>query len=62
MSGLLGAGYESSGDEAPSMSKPAVAPATTIVAAPEVNTEVWFPELLHSLSPMRYMMSSLLRL
>lgn len=31
------------------MPKSAVTTATKIVAAPEVNTEVWFPELAQSL-------------
>ncbi|KAJ5225223.1 Pre-mRNA-processing factor [Penicillium chermesinum] len=39
MSGLPGAGYESVGDEAPTMPKSSLTTATTIVAAPEVNTE-----------------------
>lgn len=43
MASLLGASYESSDDETPStVPKPAEATnATKIVAAPEVNTEVW---------------------
>lgn len=43
MASLLGANYESSDDETPStVPKPAEATnATKIIAAPEVNTEVW---------------------
>lgn len=46
MASLLGTNYESSDDETPSTApKPAEATsATKIVAAPEVNTEVWSPE------------------
>ncbi|KAJ5915824.1 Pre-mRNA-processing factor [Penicillium verhagenii] len=39
MSGLLGAGYDSSDDDTASVPKPSVTTATRIVAAPEVNTE-----------------------
>ncbi|KAJ5669119.1 Pre-mRNA-processing factor [Penicillium macrosclerotiorum] len=38
MATLLGAGYESSDDDV-TVPKPSVTPATTVVAAPEVNTE-----------------------
>ncbi|KAJ5966546.1 Pre-mRNA-processing factor [Penicillium waksmanii] len=44
MSALLGVGYDSSDDD--SVPKTSATPATTIVAAPEVNTEVWSPGLL----------------
>lgn len=44
MSSLLGAGYESSDDDA-TAPKASVTTATKVVAAPEVNTEVWFPIL-----------------
>lgn len=40
MASLLGAHYDSSDDE--TTSNPPAPPATKIVAAPEVNTEVWF--------------------
>ena len=46
MASLLGAGYESSDDDttkATAQAQPAVPSATKIVAAPEVNTEVWSP-------------------
>jgi len=46
MSGLLGAGYYSSDDDTTSMPKPSVTTATKVVAAPEVNTEVWSPTLI----------------
>ena len=42
MASLLGAGYDSSDDDA-TAPKPSVTTATKIVAAPEVNTEVWSP-------------------
>lgn len=42
MASLLGAGYDSSDDDA-TVPNPSVTTATKIVAAPEVNTEVWSP-------------------
>ena len=42
MSALLGAGYDSSDDD--SVPKSSATTATKIVAAPEVNTEVWSPD------------------
>ena len=49
MASLLGAGYDSSDDEKTTSSQPpataAAASAAKIVAAPEVNTEVWSPAL-----------------
>ena len=50
MASLLGASYDSSDDENPSTSPnapPQATPATKIVAAPEVNTEVWSLEAFH---------------
>jgi pre-mRNA-processing factor 17 len=49
MSGLLGAGYDSSDDDASAVPKPSVTAATQVVAAPEVNTEVWSPILIFPL-------------
>lgn len=46
MSSLLGAGYESSDDDA-TAPKTSVTTATKVVAAPEVNTEVWSPILFN---------------
>jgi pre-mRNA-processing factor 17 len=43
MSGLLGAGYYSSDDDTANVPKVSVTTATKVVAAPEVNTEVWSP-------------------
>ena len=42
MSSLLGPGYESSDED----TAPNVNTATKIVAAPEVNTEVWSPSIV----------------
>jgi hypothetical protein len=42
MASLLGANYDSSGDEDERSKLPAFTSATKIVAAPEVNVEVWF--------------------
>lgn len=42
MASLLGAGYDSSEDDATMSNVPATT-ATKVVAAPEVNTEVWSP-------------------
>ncbi|KAJ5863829.1 uncharacterized protein N7529_005745 [Penicillium soppii] len=39
MSSLLGAGYDSSEDDASAVPKPSVTTATQVIAAPEVNTE-----------------------
>lgn len=50
MASLLGAGYDSSDDENPSIAPSAVpqeTSATKIVAAPEVNTEVWSLEVFY---------------
>jgi hypothetical protein len=44
MSALLGAGYDSSDDDATAMPNSSVTTATKVVAAPEVNTEVWSPD------------------
>lgn len=52
MASLLGAGYESSDDD--SNAPKTQLPATKVVAAPEVNTEVWSPDWLvpgHSTAP-----------
>lgn len=49
MSALLGAGYDSSDDD--SVPKTSATTATKIVAAPEVNTEVWSPDFSPSPSP-----------
>lgn len=61
MASLLGADYNSSDDESLSNpSKPqAATPATEIVAAPEVNTEVWSLELFQSrhISELQYLTS-----
>lgn len=46
MSGFLGVGYDSSDDDASALPKPSVTTATKVVAAPEVNTEVWSPPIL----------------
>ena len=43
MSALLGLGYDSSDDDATAMPNSSVTTATKVVAAPEVNTEVWSP-------------------
>jgi hypothetical protein len=50
MSALLGAGYDSSDDDATVMPNSSVTAATKVVAAPEVNTEVWSPDN-HPYSP-----------
>lgn len=58
MASLLGADYESSDDEtARSQSQTTVPTATKIVAAPEVNTEVWSLKFL-LLSSLRFVYAS----
>lgn len=41
MASLLGAAYDSSDDDATTPQVATATPATKVVAAPEVNTEVW---------------------
>lgn len=43
MASLLGADYDSSSDDEVKKSTPAVTAATQLVAAPDVNVEVWSP-------------------
>lgn len=43
MSALLGLGYDSSDDDDATAMPSSVTTATKVVAAPEVNTEVWSP-------------------
>jgi hypothetical protein len=43
MSALLGVSYDSSDDDATAVPKSSLPTATKVVAAPEVNTEVWSP-------------------
>lgn len=58
MASLLGADYESSDDEtARPQSQTTVPTATKIVAAPEVNTEVWSLKFL-LLSSLRFVYAS----
>ena len=45
MASLLGAGYDSSDDDATAAPGSSVA-AAAVIAAPEVNTEVWSPTLM----------------
>lgn len=46
MSALLGLGYDSSDDDATAVPNSSVTTATKVVAAPEVNTEVWSPQIV----------------
>lgn len=41
MASLVGANYDSSGDESDKHTTTSFTPATNLVAAPEVNIEVW---------------------
>jgi hypothetical protein len=41
MASLLGVGYDSSDDDATTPQVATATPATKVIAAPEVNTEVW---------------------
>lgn len=43
MTSLLGTNYDSSSDDEVKQSAPAVTAATKVVAAPDVNVEVWSP-------------------